>query len=257
MRTAENLILEANNYWNQRSDPQALDKAEALIIKALEQKSNNFESAILLGKIKYTRAYFFEENQSSKKILFFDGKEICRKAVLNHPDFVLIYNNAEGDSTIKLLSALANAPESILPGLYWWGQNLAHYLNNEPVMSRINNRELIEVIMHRVLALDPGFNYSGPYRFFGMLYTRIPGLEISQSLSYFNQALKTNPHFLGNTVLMAEFLHQKAGNREQFNQVLNEVLKINLTKHPEVMTDNFFYQKRARLLLNNESSLFE
>ena len=48
-------------------------------------------------------------------------------------------------------------------------------------------RELLEVIMHRVISLDPGFNFSGPYRFFGSLYTRIPGIELSQSKTYFDR----------------------------------------------------------------------
>ena len=52
--------------------------------------------------------------------------------------------------------------------------------------------------MHRVISLDPGFNFSGPYRFFGSLYTRIPGIELSQSKTYFDQAITANPEYLGN-----------------------------------------------------------
>ena len=253
----EQLFSKGKSYWDQRIEPTALDKAEDLIIKVLKNNPNDLESAILLGKIKFTQANFLEKDPVAISKLFFEGKEICKKAVLSHPDFIIIHDQAKGDSTFKLLSALTDAPESILPGLYWWGINLTHYLNNRPVIERLNNRELMEVIMHRLLAIDPGFHYSGPYRFFGILYTRIPGLDISQSYSYFNQAIKGNPQYLGNKVLMAEFYHQKAGNREQFHQILNEVLNTNLTKHPEVMTDNLFYQKRAQMLLDNESSLFE
>jgi len=253
----DQLISQANSYWDQRTDPRALDKAENLIIKVLQQRPTDFENTIFLAKIKFTQAYFLENDPAKQNILFFDGKEMCKKAVMDHPDFASIYINTEGDSSFKLLSSLTDAPRSILPGLYWWGENLAHYLNAKPVMERLNHRELLEVIMHRVIALDPDFHYGGPYRFFGMLYTRIPGLDISQSHSYFDQALNTNPQYLGNSVLMAQFYHQKAGNREQFNEILNRVLNTNLTKNPEVMTDNWFYQKKAQMLLDNESSLFE
>ena len=162
-----------------------------------------------------------------------------------------------GDSTEKLFSSLSKAPNSILPGLYWWGKNLAHYLNSRPVIERLSSRELLEVIMNRVLTLDPGFHYGGAYRFFGMLYTRIPGMDIEQSFSYFDQAIKSNPHYLANSVFLADFYHQKAGNREQFNKILTSVLSTNLTTHPEVMNDNWLYQKKAQKLLENESSLFE
>ena len=256
-KIADELIYQANSYWNQRTDAKALDKAENLILKVLEKKPDQLEHIILLAKIKFTRAYFQipDPNQESK--LFFEGSELCRKAVVDHPDFLATYNSIVGDSTEKLFSSLSRAPNSVLPGLYWWGKNLAHYLNSRPVIERLSSRELLEVIMNRVLTLDPGFHYGGAYRFFGMLYTRIPGMDIEQSFSYFDQAIKSNPHYLANSVFLADFYHQKAGNREQFNKILTSVISTNLTTHPEVMNDNWFSQKKAQKLLENESSLFE
>ena len=251
------LIEQGKILWGQRTNNISLDKAGHFIGLAHKQRPDDFELSVLMGQINYHKAYLIKTETSKKDSLFLEGSNICKKAVMVHPDFNKVYNKAMGDSTFKLLSAIADAPKSVVPGLYWWAVNLAYNLINKPVLARLNQRELMETIMHRVLALDPGFDYSGPYRFFGMFYTKIPGLEISQSLSYFNQALKTNPNFLGNTVFMAEFLYQKSGNREKFNQLLNNVLEIDLTKHPEIMTDNLFYQKRAQFLLENESSLFE
>jgi hypothetical protein len=111
--------------------------------------------------------------------------------------------------------------------------------------------------MHRTLSLEPSFFYSGPYRFFGSLYTRIPGVELSQSETYFNQALSANPDYLGNAVHMAEFYHQKAGNREQFHTMLTDVIDADFSANPDVIAENLFYQDRARWLLSQESSLFE
>ena len=256
-KVADGLISQANSYWNQRTDPRALDKAENLILKVLEKKPNPIEHVVLLAKVKFTKAYFQVTNPNKGNMLFFEASELCRKAVINHPDFLAIYNSVTGDSTEKLFSSLSKVPNSILPGLYWWGKNLAHYLNSRPVIERLSSRELLEVIMNRVLTLDPGFHYGGAYRFFGMLYTRIPGMDIEQSFSYFDQAIKSNPHYLANSVFLADFYHQKAGNREQFNKILTGVLSTNLTTHPEVMNDNWFFQKKAQKLLENESSLFE
>ena len=256
-KIADELISQANSYWNQRTDEKALDKAENLILKVLEKKPDQLEHIVLLAKIKFTRAYFQVPNPNQENELFLEASELCRKVVVNHPDFQAIYNSMVGDSTEKLFSSLSRAPNSVLPGLYWWGKNLAHYLNSRPVIERLSSRELLEVIMNRVLTLDPGFHYGGAYRFFGMLYTRIPGMDIEQSFSYFDQAIKSNPHYLANSVFLADFYHQKAGNREQFNRILTSVLSTNLTTHPEVMNDNWLYQKKAQKLLENESSLFE
>ena len=256
-KVADGLISQANSYWNQRTDVKALEKAENLILKVLQNKPDEIEHVVLLAKIKFTQAYFQGTNTNKENKLFLEASELCKKAVVNHPDFLASYNSIEGDSTEKLFSSLSKSPNSLLPGLYWWGKNLAHYLNSRPVIERLSSRELLEVIMNRVLTLDPGFHYGGAYRFFGMLYTRIPGMDIEQSFSYFDQAIKSNPHYLANSVFLADFYHQKAGNREQFNKILTSVLSTNLTTHPEVMNDNWFYQKKAQILLENESSLFE
>ena len=174
-----------------------------------------------------------------------------------HKEFLPIYNISKGDSAFKLLSAIADAPISTVPALYWWGVNLGMFLSNQPVLERIKHRELLEVIMHRVISLDPGFYFSGPYRFFGSLYTRIPGIELSQSKSYFDQAITANPEYFGNKVLMAQFYYQKSGKREEFNKSLQTIINSDLNKYPEIMADNFFYQKKAKNLLNDELILFE
>ena len=243
--------------WDQRIDSLALDKAEHFISLAHRQRENDFELSVLYSQISFTKAYFFEKNIRIQDSLFLQGSQSCKRAVMIHQDFIQIYSLSKGDSTFKLLSAIADAPLSVVPGLYWWAINLGMYLNNQPVLERIKQRELLEVIMHRVISLDPGFNFSGPYRFFGSLYTRIPGIELSQSKIYFDQAITANPEYLGNQVLMAQFYYQKAGNRENFHSTLKKILETDLNKFPEIMADNFFYQKKAESLLKDEPILFE
>ncbi len=251
------LVDQGKLLWDQRIDSLALDKSEHFINLAHKQRKDDFELSVLYSQISFTRAYFFEKNIRMQDSLFFHGSESCKKAVMNHQDFIPIYKLSKGDSAFKLLSAISDAPLSIVPGLYWWAVNLGMYLNNQPVLDRIKQRELLEVIMHRVISLDPGFNFSGPYRFFGSLYTRIPGIELSQSKTYFDQAITANPEYLGNKVLMAQFYYQKSGNRESFHNTLKNALETDLNKYPEIMADNFFYQKKAESLLKDEPILFE
>ena len=251
------MINQGKLLWDQRIDSLALDKAEHFINVAHKQREDDFGLSVLYSKISFTRAYFFEKNNQIQDSLFLRGSQSCQNAVMNHEDFIPIYILSKGDSIFRLLSAIADAPISIVPGLYWWAVNLGMYLNNQPVLDRIKQRELLEVIMHRVISLDPGFNFSGPYRFFGSLYTRIPGIELSQSKTYFDQAITANPEYLGNKVLMAQFYYQKAGNRENFHNTLKKVLETDLNKYPEIMADNFFYQKKAKYLLKDELILFE
>ena len=256
-QNVEFLIEQGIFFWQQRSDSLTLKKAEHFINLACQQRPGQFDIAILYAQILYTRGLFFEKDGETQNSLFLQASQLCQEAVLNHQDFSVIYKNTQGDSTFKMLTALADVPISVVPGLFWWATNLARYLNTKPVIERLNHREILEVLMHRTLSLEPGFFYSGPYRFFGSLYTRIPGIELSQSETYFNQALSANPDYLGNAVHMAEFYHQKAGNREQFHTMLTDVVKADFSANPDVIAENLFYQDRARWLLSKESSLFE
>ena len=251
------LINEGKRLWDQRIDPSAFEKAEHFINLAYKQREDDFMLSVLYSQISFTRAYFFENDTKVQDSIFYQGSQSSEKAVFAHEDFIPIYNSSKGDSAFKLLSAIADAPLSTVPGLYWWGVNLAMYLNNQPVLDRIKYRELLEVIMHRVISLDPGFYFGGPYRFFGSLYTRIPGIELSQAKTYFDQAITAHPEYLGNKVLMAQFYFQKAGKREDFHNILKTIIKADLNKYPEIMADNFFYQKKAKTLLANEPILFE
>ena len=86
---------------------------------------------------------------------------------------------------------------------------------------------------------------AGPYRFFGIFYSRIPGVEISQSKRYFEKAINSYPNYFGNKVQMSEFYYQKAENKNLFQNQLNSIISIEPTIDPEIIPENVFYQKRA------------
>tara|TARA_B100001996_G_C18667971_1_gene595568 strand:+ start:2147 stop:3025 length:879 start_codon:yes stop_codon:yes gene_type:complete len=250
-------IKKGKLYWDQRTDTTSIKNAQFFIGSAYSQKPSDYDLAILYSEILYTNGLFFEKNKIDKAKLFLNGFKICKKAVYNHPDFSSIYQNAQGDSSFRLLSTISEAPKSLIPGLFWWANNLSRYLNSKPVLERIKNRELIEVILHRIISLDPSFNYSGAYRIFGSFYTRIPGIELSQSKNYFDQAINLNPNYFGNFIHLAEFYYQKAGNKELFNKILTDIINLDPSTYPEIMPENILYQEKAKTLLDKESSLFE
>ena len=251
------LIDKGKLNWEQRTSSGALKNADHFITLAIKKRPNDFDLSILHSKIKYNLAKYIENEPEIKKQLFLEGAEISKNAIFNHPRFNSIFIESRGDSSSKLISAINKAPKILVPGLFWWAENLAHHLNGKSVLERLNHRELLEVLMHRVISLDPGFNYSGPYRFFGSLYTRIPGVELTQSETYFKQAISSNSNYLGNLVSMAEYFHQKKGNREQFHKILLEVSKNDLDQFPEIMNQNYFSKNYSLELLKKESLLFE
>ena len=251
------LIDKGRLSWEKRTSSGSLENANHFITLATKKRPNDFNLSILHSKIKFNLAKYIENEPEIKKQLFLEGAEISKNAIFNHPSFNSILIESKEYSSSELIFAINKAPKILVPGLFWWAENLAHHLNGKSVLERLNHRELLEVLMHRVISLDPGFNYSGPYRFFGSLYTRIPGVELTQSETYFKQAINSNSDYLGNLVSMAEYFHQKKGNREQFNKILLEVSKTDIDQFPEIMNQNYFSKKYALELLEKESLLFE
>ena len=218
---------------------------------------NNFGLSNLYSRSLFFQGMFLESDKIKKDSLFLKGAEIAKYSVLNDSLFKSILNKTIGDYNFKILSALSIAPKELVPGMYWWATNKLWYLNNKPAIERVNHRELLEIIMHRIISIEPDYLYGGPYRFFGIFYSRIPGVEITQSKSYFEKANSSHPNYFGNKVQMSEFYHQKAENRNLFHNQLQSIINIDPIINPETTPENIFYQKRAVHFLNQEEVLFE
>ena len=254
----EFLIEQATNLWEKRSDTNAVKQANYFLGLAYNVKKANTEITNLYIKCLFFQGMFLEEDNDKKDSLFLKGSEVAKNSVLMTDIFTeLVQNSSIGDSTFKILTALSEAPKELVPSMYWWATNKLWYLNTKPAIERINQRELLEVIMHRVISLEPNYDYGGAYRFFGVFYSRIPGVELSQSKTYFEKAISSNEAYFGNQVQMSEFYYQKSEDKTSFIEQLEYVESLDASISNSNMAENLYYQKRANKLLLQQDTLFE
>ena len=254
----EFLIEQATNLWEKRSDTDAVKQANYFLGLAYNVKKTNTEITNLYIKCLFFQGMFLEEDNDKKDSLFLKGSEVAKNSVLMNDIFTeLLQNSSIGDSTFKILTALSEAPKDLVPSMYWWATNKLWYLNTKPAIERINQRELLEVIMHRVISLEPNYDYGGAYRFFGVFYSRIPGVELSQSKTYFEKAISSNETYFGNQVQMSEFYYQKSEDKTSFIEQLEYVKSLDASINNSNMAENLYYQKRANKLLLQQDTLFE
>ena len=256
-QNVEFLFQQAKQLWEQRSDSNSVIKANYILGLANDVEKSNKDIANIYSQSLFFQGMFLENDKLKRDSLFLKATKVAKYSILNDSLFKSILNETLGDDDFKMLSALSVAPKELVPAMYWWATNKLWYLNNKPAIERINHRELLEVIMHRIIALEPEYLYGGPYRFFGIFYSRIPGVEISQSKSYFEKAINSYPDYFGNKVQMSEFYYQKAENKNLFQNQLNSVMSKEPTIDPEIIPENIFYQKRAISLLDQKETLFE
>lgn len=251
------LIAQAKMLWEQRSDSTAVKNANHFLGLAYDVDQNNPEILSLYSKSLFFQGMFLEKDNKIKDSLFLKGSEISKTAVLSDLAFKQKLNNSIGDSSFKIISTLSEAPKELVPAMYWWATNKFWYLNNKAAIERINHRELLEVIMHRIISLEPEYEQGGAYRFFGVFYSRIPGVELNQSKVYFEKAITSAENYFGNKVQKSEFFYQKAGDKSSFLTLLQSVISLDASIYPEIMAENMFYQERAKLLLKQQDTLFE
>ena len=254
----EFLIEQATNLWEERSDTNAVKQANYFLGLAYNVKKTSTEITDLYIKCLFFQGMFLEEDNYKKDSLFLKGSEVAKNSVLKNDIFAeLVQNSSIGDSTFNILSALSEAPKELVPSMYWWATNKLWYLNTKPAIERINQRELLEVIMHRVISLEPNYDHGGAYRFFGVFYSRIPGVELNQSKTYFEKAISSNEAFFGNQVQMSEFYYQKSEDKTSFIEQLEHVISLDASLSNSNMPENLYYQKRANKLLLQQDTLFE
>ena len=248
---------QAYDNWNKRSNRKNATIATFFLEKALSLEPENFEIALLLSRAYHFEAYYIETDQSQKDSLFMMGARLAIQIVEQSAAYQETITTVQGDSMVKVTAALAAVEKEYINALFWWAANMGRYLSTKSVRMRLDYREMGEAVMHRVLALDPDYFYGGPYRFFGALYARLPGVELSRSEDYFQKAITAYPDYLGTYVLRAKFLHTKSGDREKFRADLEYVMNADPAQIPDVMQENLVEQKFARQLLDQEDLLFE
>jgi len=157
----------------------------------------------------------------------------------------------------ELLKLINNPSLDISEGLYWWAMNKLLYLSSRPVIERINDRDKLEAIMYQVISVEPDYFHGGPYRFFGLLYIKIPGINLSQSKSYFDYAINNHPHYLGNKIFYSKYYHQKSGDKNRYLIDLESVLNADEKIIPELIPENIKFKEQAKSLIKKAGVLFE
>lgn len=135
--------------------------------------------------------------------------------------------------------------------MYWYATNVGKWALLAGFAEVLSRKDNIKAIMDRVEELDPLYFHAAPYRYFGAYYTKLPfpGGDPPKSRQYFDKAIAASPDYLATRVLLAEMLATKIEDKELYRQQLEFVLAYDAAKVPELLPENTFEQRKAKLLL--------
>ena len=254
---ADSHINQGNAYWGKRASPKSAKLAVLFYKKAFELNKTDLMLAASLSKAYYFQAYYVESDLSKRDTLYLKGAESALRGFENSTFYQSFSDTSKFVDNKMKLEAIKIAPIETIGVLFWWVNNQGKFLINKPIIDRIGSREILEVAMHRISTLDEDYYYGGPTRFFGMFYSRLPGVPLDRAKLNFDQSLLDNPNFFGTRVLRARYYHTKLGNRELFEEDLKFVINGDPSLLPDAMPENLFEQEKAKELLNNTTILFE
>lgn len=136
--------------------------------------------------------------------------------------------------------------------IYWAAAALGKWASLKGFATRVANKDRIKNWIETVTALEPGYFYGAPDRFWGALYAIMPGFmgkDLVKSEALFTKSLAAAPHYFGTKVLMAERLATEKSDRAMYRRLLEEVIAADPEVDPQIAPENRAEQIKAKELL--------
>lgn len=253
------LIAEGDALWAERLDKAKLQQAIAKWEEAATL-TESAELAVRLSRGHYLLAdghYALEGDVENRDAHYTKGLDWAEKAIqLSAPEFVAAMKAGE-----KHRDAIKKAPKDAVPGMYWYATNMGKWATSKGFATVLRYKDDIAATMTHVLALDPGYFYAAPYRYFGAYEARTAGIaggSLEKSEEHFKKSIELAPDYLATKVLWAEFLCPKQGEagKATAKRLLEEVIAADPNAVPDIAPENTIEQQKAKAMLAKLDEMF-
>ncbi len=235
--------------------PANLKLMEGLIVE--DPANDELPVYAAQGFYGYTFGFVELADPARAAALYRRGFDYARR-VLERQGLALDLLNSPPD---RLRQAVARLGRKSVPALFWAASCWAKEIDlNRDDPARIAQLASTEILMHRVLELQPDYYYGSPYLYYGVYYGgRAPmfGGDYDRSAQNFDRARAvTQGRLLIVDVLQAEYLERQRLDRQRFHELLTRVLTTPQGVFPEMALVNQIARERARWLLGKEEDWF-
>ncbi len=141
--------------------------------------------------------------------------------------------------------------EESLEANFWLAVNYGSYGQEKGIMKSLSLIQPIKTHAERVIEMDEGYFYGGPWRVLGRLYNKAPGFPFSigdnkKSTECLEKALELGPKFYLNHLFLAE-LYISDGKDSKARERLEWIISAPLNKNHEREDEG--YKREAEILL--------
>ena len=243
--------------WEKRANKNNIYESLKYLTKAIKENGENLERSKLMSQACHFTAEYIEDDETKSDSLYLLGKDIAWNFLIKTDSYIKGFNSFIGGVVDKKIAGIDNISENDIEVLFWWVKNYVSFIANKPVTERLTAREEIETALYRVLSQKPDFYFGGCHQIFGILYARLPGVELNKSISQFETAITKGPDFFGNYVARAKYLYPRVSDKESFEKDINYIISLDPSTVPEIAPENLMEQEIAKKLLQKSSNLFK
>lgn len=141
--------------------------------------------------------------------------------------------------------------EASLEANFWLAVNYGSFGTEKGIMKSLELIKPIKACVERVLEIDEGYFYGGPWRVLGRMYHKAPGFPFSigdskKALECLEKALECGPKFYLNHLFLAE-LYQSLRKKDKAREHLEWIINAPLNKNHEREDEG--YKRDAEALL--------
>ncbi len=261
--------------WSSDNDPQLIGDAVPFSLKFMESilAATPRHVGLLTTLSKSFTEYSYAYVQSNSEIIadadYQKSNEMklrAKKLYVRARDYGLRGLNARYDHFSDLIrkdpkAAVAQVKKEDIDLLYWTGVSwLAAISLGKDDTDLVADVPQGEALIYRAFELDPGYDEGSLHDFLITYEGSRPvlmGGSANKAKEHFDAALKLNKGLSASTyVNYAEAVDVKSQNAEEFQEMLQKALAIDVEKKPGWRLVNLITQKRAKWLLSRVDTLF-
>lgn len=241
--------------WNNRHDKSDLTKALGELTTLAEQNPGDYSLYLKLCNGHYLMAdghlylegYGLNDDKiKAEREKHFDAAvKWCERALGTNE---LFYKAVS--SGVKFDLAIQSLSKAEVDALYWKYAALAKWSQIKGLMTLLDNKPTFTAINNRVQELDPNFFHAAVLRYNAAANFASPVGDKKAGHAQFAEAFRKSPNYFGGKVLYVDL--GLRGDEDKAIKLLNEVIKGDPNKIPEIKSEQIIEQRKAKKLLEEE-----
>lgn len=246
---AAEVLAAAEAAWAARADVEELRKAITLYEKAESiEPGVRLETTIRLARAYYFLADGFYRGDSESQLKYYDLAVVWGERAMAHS--AEFRAAVEGGKPVE--DAISVLGKEYAGAVYWAASGLGKWAKMKGFTTLLAQKNKVKKFMEFVTAVDPGYYYAGPARYWGAYYAIAPsfaGGDPAKSKEEFEKSLAAQPLFLGTKVLMADTWATKVQDKDAYRRLLQEVIDGDAEAITDVVPEQKIEQDKARELI--------